>query len=153
MGGYESGSDIGEMDREQKTGLSPLVDGDWMSRSYAHPSRKRSPDSPSEEAEPANLRRRKKRGGGKRGKSQSHWHSFQKSHCFQQSMQPARSLIPIEELSSGQISVLQRLALVKLTAMLELYDSSVNIVRCLRRKHKLPEVKGKNRISITEKMT
>ena len=67
MGGYESGSDIGEMDREQKTGLSPLVDGDWMSRSYAHPLRKRSPDSPSEEAEPANLRRRKKRGGGKRG--------------------------------------------------------------------------------------
>ena len=36
-------------------------------------------------------------------------------------------LVPIEELSAGQISVLQKLSLVKLTAMLELYGSSVNM--------------------------
>ena len=42
------------------------------------------------------------------------------------SVPPCR-LIPIDELSAGQIAVLRKLALVKLTAMLELYDSTVNM--------------------------
>ena len=63
--GYESGSDIGELDREPRARLSPLADGGWMSRSYAHPQRRRSPDSPAgEEAESAGVRRRKKRDSG-----------------------------------------------------------------------------------------
>ena len=63
-GGYESGgSDIGEAEREGRRHHSPLVDNGWMSRSYAHPPRKRrSPDpgSPVKDREPT-VRRRKKR--------------------------------------------------------------------------------------------
>ena len=36
-------------------------------------------------------------------------------------------LIPIEELSVGQISVLRKLSLVKLTALVELYKSKSNM--------------------------
>ena len=62
IGGYESGSDIGEMDGERRTRLSPVADG-WMSQSYAHPPSKRSPDvgSPVQDVEPVTIRRRKKR--------------------------------------------------------------------------------------------
>lgn len=65
-GGYESGgSDFGEIERERRSHLSPLVDG-WVSRSYAHPPRKRSPDigSPLEDGELPVVRRRKKRPSG-----------------------------------------------------------------------------------------
>ena len=64
VGGYESGSDIRELDREHRSRLSPLVDG-WASHSYAHPPRKGSLETTSpttEGAEP--VRRRKKRSGG-----------------------------------------------------------------------------------------
>lgn len=36
-------------------------------------------------------------------------------------------LIPIEELSAGQINVLRKLSLVKLTALIELYKGKVNL--------------------------
>jgi hypothetical protein len=99
-----------------------------MSISYAHPPRQRSPGSPSEERDDVTkVRRRKKRSGSGHGRSKSRWHSFQKSHCYQQLLKPVRILVPIEELSAGQISVLQKLSLVKLTAMLELYGCPVNM--------------------------
>ena len=47
--------------------------------------------------------------------------------CLSVSLSPLPRLVPIEELSAGQISVLQKLSLVKLTAMLELYGSPVNM--------------------------
>ena len=36
-------------------------------------------------------------------------------------------LIPIEELSVGQISVLRKLSLVKLTALIELHNGKANV--------------------------
>ena len=67
IGGYESGSDIGEMDRERRSKLSPLADMSgtaWMSQSYNPPTRQRTPDSALEDTvEPNIVQRRKKRTG------------------------------------------------------------------------------------------
>ncbi|XP_064404560.1 stAR-related lipid transfer protein 13-like isoform X3 [Halichondria panicea] len=73
------------------------------------------------------------------------WHSFQKAHSYRQVFRPVRTLIPIEELSVGQISVLKKLSLIKLTALIELYKAKSNIARIIKgRKHKLPDIRHKS---------
>ena len=58
--GYESGSEVGEGERRGR--LSPAGDrGAWMSISYAHPPRERSPGEV--RAEPSRVQRRKKMSG------------------------------------------------------------------------------------------
>ena len=63
VGGYDSGSEVGAGERERRSRLSPLGDrGAWMSISYAHPPRRRSPGSAGEEREDlGRVQRRKKR--------------------------------------------------------------------------------------------
>lgn len=72
------------------------------------------------------------------------WHSFQRQHSFRHVFKPLRTLIPIEELSVGQISVLRKLSLVKLTAQLELHNGKANVSRILKtRKHKQHSLRNK----------
>jgi hypothetical protein len=69
VGSYDSGSEVAEVEREQRSRLSPVGDrGGWMSISYAHPPRQRSPGSPSEERDDVTkVRRRKKRSASGHG--------------------------------------------------------------------------------------
>ena len=64
MGGYDSGSEVGEGERGR---VSPAGErGGWMSISYAHPPRQRSPGSPEEGGrEGDRVQRRKKRTSGR----------------------------------------------------------------------------------------
>ena len=69
VGSYDLRSEVGEAGRERRSRLSPVGDrGGWMSISYAHPPRQRSPGSPSEERnDVTKVRRRKKRSGSGHG--------------------------------------------------------------------------------------
>ena len=70
VGSYDSGSEVGETEREGRSRLSPVAGerGGWMSISYAHPPRQRSPGSPSEESKDmTKVHRRKKRGSSGHG--------------------------------------------------------------------------------------
>lgn len=72
------------------------------------------------------------------------WHSYQRPHNFRATFRPVRTMIPIEELSVGQISVLRKLSLVKLTAQLELYNPKANLSRLLKgKKQKIGDLKYK----------
>ncbi|XP_019850855.1 PREDICTED: rho GTPase-activating protein 7-like isoform X2 [Amphimedon queenslandica] len=64
--------------------------------------------------------------------AKSKWHSFKRQHSFRHAFKPLRTLIPIEELSVGQISVLRKLSLVKLTALIELHNGKANVSRILK---------------------
>ena len=67
--GYDSGSEVGEVDKERRSRLSPVGDrGGWMSLSYAHPPRQRSPGSQTEEREElAKVQRRRKKNSSGHG--------------------------------------------------------------------------------------
>ena len=72
------------------------------------------------------------------------WHSFQKSH---RPTSHNRNL-QLCNLSAGQILVLRKLSLLKLTALLEKYSPnksgwSLTVPRFMKR-HKVPDYKGKN---------
>ncbi|XP_065884812.1 rho GTPase-activating protein 7-like isoform X2 [Dysidea avara] len=73
------------------------------------------------------------------------WHSYQKGHSFRQALKPVRPLIPIDELSVGQMTVLRKLSLVRLTSLLEMHNASSKILSRLswNRQPKVAQYKDK----------
>jgi hypothetical protein len=72
------------------------------------------------------------------------WHSFRKNNSYFQSIKPCRTHIPIDELSVGQITVIRKLCLLRLTALLELYNPNnkigPSIGKLLNHKKKAPKM-------------
>lgn len=66
--------------------------------------------------------------------SHTKWHSFQKMHSFRLAINSVRTLIPLEELSVGQVEILRKVSLIKLTGLIELHDGKASVTKIMKEK-------------------